>query len=114
MNKVALLGLASQNPQKSNRQTPKVKWCRFRAQAKEGPDCKKCKPFVDVPWKSSASRLETVWRLDRLGRSFADLIGPKETRGSGIGFVSLMEAFEMTTPTGRAMAGMLAVLAESR
>jgi putative DNA-invertase from lambdoid prophage Rac len=30
----------------------------------------------------------------------------------GIGFVSLTEAFDMTTPTGRAMAGMLAVFAE--
>jgi DNA invertase Pin-like site-specific DNA recombinase len=29
----------------------------------------------------------------------------------GIGFVSLMEAFDMTTPTGRALAGMLAVFA---
>jgi putative DNA-invertase from lambdoid prophage Rac len=30
----------------------------------------------------------------------------------GIGFVSLTEAFDMTTPTGRALAGMLAVFAE--
>jgi putative DNA-invertase from lambdoid prophage Rac len=29
----------------------------------------------------------------------------------GIGFVSLTEAFDMTTPTGRALAGMLAVFA---
>jgi putative DNA-invertase from lambdoid prophage Rac len=30
----------------------------------------------------------------------------------GIGFVSLTEAFDMTTPSGRALAGMLAVFAE--
>ena len=30
----------------------------------------------------------------------------------GIGFVSLTEAFDMTTPTGRALAGMLSVFAE--
>jgi putative DNA-invertase from lambdoid prophage Rac len=36
----------------------------------------------------------------------------KELAELGIGFVSLTEAFDMTTPTGRAMAGMLAVFAE--
>ena len=54
-----------------------------------------------------------VWRLDRWGRSLADLILTlKELMELGIGFVSLIEAFDMTTPTGRAMAGMLAVFAE--
>ncbi|WP_084080745.1 recombinase family protein [Edaphobacter aggregans] len=54
-----------------------------------------------------------VWRLDRWGRSLADLILTlKELTELGIGFVSLTEAFDMTTPTGRALAGMLAVFAE--
>jgi putative DNA-invertase from lambdoid prophage Rac len=54
-----------------------------------------------------------VWRLDRWGRSLADLILTlKELADLGIGFVSLTEAFDMTTPTGRAMAGMLAFFAE--
>lgn len=54
-----------------------------------------------------------VWRLDRWGRSLADLVLTlKELVELGIGFVSLTEAFDMTTPTGRAMAGMLAVFAE--
>jgi DNA invertase Pin-like site-specific DNA recombinase len=35
----------------------------------------------------------------------------KELAELGIGFVSLTEAFDMTTPTARAMAGMLAVFA---
>ena len=36
----------------------------------------------------------------------------KELAELGIGFVSLTEAFDMTTQTGRALAGMLAVFAE--
>ncbi|MBA3441493.1 MAG: recombinase family protein, partial [Pyrinomonadaceae bacterium] len=36
----------------------------------------------------------------------------KELSDVGVGFVSLTEALDLTTPTGRAMAGMLAVFAE--
>jgi len=51
-----------------------------------------------------------VWRLDRWGRSLVDLV---TTLGElGVGFVSLTEALDLTTPTGRAMAGLLAVFAE--
>ena len=54
-----------------------------------------------------------VWRLDRWGRSLADLVVTlKELAELGIGFASLTEAFGMTTPSGRALAGMLAVFAE--
>ena len=54
-----------------------------------------------------------VWRLDRWGRSLADLIGTlKELTELGVGFVSLNEALDLTTSSGRAMAGMLAVFAE--
>jgi len=54
-----------------------------------------------------------VWRLDRWGRSLADLIITlKELTDLGVGFVSLTEALDLTTPSGRAMAGMLAVFAE--
>jgi putative DNA-invertase from lambdoid prophage Rac len=54
-----------------------------------------------------------VWRPDRWGRSLADLILTlKELTELGVGFVSLTEAFDMTTPTGRDLAGMLAVFAE--
>jgi DNA invertase Pin-like site-specific DNA recombinase len=34
----------------------------------------------------------------------------QELHELGVGFVSLTEAFDLTTPTGRAMAGLLAVL----
>ena len=54
-----------------------------------------------------------VWRLDRWGRSLLDLIGTlRELHDVGVGFVSLTEALDMTTPGGRALAGMLAVFAE--
>jgi DNA invertase Pin-like site-specific DNA recombinase len=54
-----------------------------------------------------------VWRLDRWGRSLADLITTlQELNALGVGFVSLTEALDMTTPTGRAMAALLAVFAE--
>lgn len=54
-----------------------------------------------------------VWRLDRWGRSVADLITSlNELQALDVGFVSLTEALDMTTPSGRAMAGMLAVFAE--
>jgi putative DNA-invertase from lambdoid prophage Rac len=54
-----------------------------------------------------------VWRLDRWGRSMADLVTTlQELRDLGVGFVSLTEALDLTTPSGRAMAGLLAVFAE--
>ena len=54
-----------------------------------------------------------VWRLDRWGRSLADLVATlQELNDLGVGFVSLTEALDLTTPGGRAMAGLLAVFAE--
>jgi DNA invertase Pin-like site-specific DNA recombinase len=53
-----------------------------------------------------------VWRLDRWGRSVADLLATlQELDHLGVGFVSLTEALDLTTPAGRAMAGLLAVFA---
>lgn len=46
-----------------------------------------------------------VWRLDRWGRSVADLLATfQELEHLGVGFVSLAEALDLTTPAGRAMA----------
>src|ERR1039458_9752553 len=57
--------------------------------------------------------LVLVWRLDRWGRSVADLLATfQELDHFGVGFVSLNEALDLTTPAGRAMAGLLAVFAE--
>lgn len=54
-----------------------------------------------------------VWRLDRWGRSVTDLLLTlQELEHLGVGFVSLTEALDLTTPAGRAMAGLLAIFAE--
>jgi putative DNA-invertase from lambdoid prophage Rac len=54
-----------------------------------------------------------VWRLDRWGRSVTDLLVTlQELEHLGVGFVSLTEALDLTTPAGRAMAGLLAIFAE--
>jgi putative DNA-invertase from lambdoid prophage Rac len=54
-----------------------------------------------------------VWRLDRWGRSLLDLVGTlQELASLNVGFVSLSEALDLTTPSGRALAGMLSVFAE--
>jgi DNA invertase Pin-like site-specific DNA recombinase len=54
-----------------------------------------------------------VWRLDRWGRSVADLVSRlQELTALGVGFVSVTEALDLTSPAGRAMAGLLSVFAE--
>jgi len=54
-----------------------------------------------------------VWRLDRWGRSVTDLLATlQELSHLGVGFVSLTEALDLTTPAVRAMAGLLAIFAE--
>jgi putative DNA-invertase from lambdoid prophage Rac len=57
--------------------------------------------------------LALVWRLDRWGRSVTDLPATlQELEHLGVGFVSLTEALDLTTPAGRAMASLLAIFAE--
>jgi DNA invertase Pin-like site-specific DNA recombinase len=54
-----------------------------------------------------------VWKLDRWGRSLVDLMTTlPELTALEVGFVSLTEALDLTTPAGRAFAGFLAVFAE--
>jgi hypothetical protein len=54
-----------------------------------------------------------VWRLDRWGRSVTDLLATLQELDLGVGFVSLTEALDLTTPAGRAMAGLLAIFADN-
>jgi DNA invertase Pin-like site-specific DNA recombinase len=52
------------------------------------------------------------WRLDRLGRSAKGLLTLlDELQALGVGFVSLREGFDLGTPAGRLMAGVLASVA---
>src|SRR3954454_17633727 len=54
-----------------------------------------------------------VWLLDLWGRSVTDLLATlQELEHLGVSFVSLTEALDLTTPAGRAMAGLLAIFAE--
>ena len=55
----------------------------------------------------------TVWKTDRLGRSLRDLISMLDDfRDRGIEFLSLTEAIDTKTPSGRAMWQMIGILAE--
>lgn len=54
-----------------------------------------------------------VWKLDRFGRSLVDLVTSlNELRTLDVVFVSLTESLDFSTPSGRAMAGMLSTFAE--
>lgn len=54
-----------------------------------------------------------VWKLDRLGRSVRDVLNIlHDLQGRKVQFRSLTEAIDTTTPTGRAMLHMVALLAE--
>jgi putative DNA-invertase from lambdoid prophage Rac len=53
-----------------------------------------------------------VAKLDRWGRSLPDLVNTmQELTALGVGFVSLSDSLDLTTPSGRALAGMLSVFA---
>src|SRR6266581_7443449 len=54
-----------------------------------------------------------VWKLDRFGRSLKHLVNSlAEFESLGIAFISLKESLDLTTPSGRAMFGMIAVMTE--
>jgi putative DNA-invertase from lambdoid prophage Rac len=53
-----------------------------------------------------------VAKLDRWGRSLADLVSSmQELAELGVGFVSVSDSIDMTTAAGKALAGMLSVFA---
>lgn len=54
-----------------------------------------------------------VWRLDRFGRSLKDLVGRVEAlREQGVGFRSLTEGIDTTSPTGKLVFHLFGALAE--
>jgi DNA invertase Pin-like site-specific DNA recombinase len=56
---------------------------------------------------------QVVWRLDRLGRSLSHLIATlAELAGRGVGFKSLTEQIDTTTPGGKLIFHVLGALAE--
>jgi len=66
-------------------------------------------------WKQrAAARLMWCWCGGWIaGRSVTDLLATLQELGHlGVGFVSLTEALDLTTPAGRAMADLLPIFAE--
>lgn len=64
---------------------------------------------------AKARRIDTiiVWRLDRFGRNLRHLITTlDELRALDVGFISLGEGIDTTTPVGRLNAGIFGALAE--
>lgn len=63
--------------------------------------------------KRGPDRVVLVWRLDRWGRSAADLLITLDDLAShGAAFASISEALDLSTPLGRMAVGMLAVFAQ--
>ncbi len=57
--------------------------------------------------------LVAAWSVDRLGRSLQDLVGfLEELKGHGADLYLHQQALDTTTPSGRALFGMMAVFAE--
>ena len=62
---------------------------------------------------ATAGDLFVVYKLDRLARSTKELYQLTDhLKNKNVDFVSINDAFDTSTPTGRAMFGMLAVFAE--
>jgi DNA invertase Pin-like site-specific DNA recombinase len=54
-----------------------------------------------------------VWKLDRFGRSLRHLVNSlAELEATGVAFVSLKDAIDLSTPAGRLMFGVIASMAE--
>lgn len=101
---------------KAMREYAKKRGWNVALQIKEVGSGAKTRPRREELLKAARRRevdVIIVWRLDRWGRSLADLVTTlRELSDLDIGFVSLNEAIDLTTPSGRALAGMLAVFAE--
>jgi DNA invertase Pin-like site-specific DNA recombinase len=74
------------------------------------------RPQLDLMLKDAVRGKFSVvmaWAVDRLGRSLPDLVGTmQELHGAKVDLFLLKQALDTTTPTGRAMFGMLGVFAE--
>lgn len=74
------------------------------------------RPAFDQLCKAIARReidLVAAWSVDRIGRSLSDLIGfLSDIHAAGIGLYLHQQGLDTTTPSGRAMFGMMGVFAE--
>jgi DNA invertase Pin-like site-specific DNA recombinase len=75
-------------------------------------DRSKCKELEKLAKRRQLDVI-LVWRLDRWGRSLSDLTTSlRDLLAIGVEFASVTEGLDLSTATGRAMAGMLGVFAE--
>jgi len=74
------------------------------------------RPEFDALLKAAVRRevdLVAAWSVDRLGRSMQDLVAfLEDLRSHGVDLYLHQQALDTTTPSGRALFGMLAVFAE--
>ena len=94
----------------ANAQPDEVIWYRdkFTGTTMERPGLERL--LSDV--RSGKVSKVCVWRLDRLGRTAKGLLTLlDELQALNVGFVSLREGFDLSTPAGRLMAGVLASVA---
>ena len=77
---------------------------------------KQRRPALDELLKAARRRdidVIIVWRLDRLGRSLPHLLQLlQEFQALGVGFISLRESIDLTTPVGKLMTYMLSAFSE--
>ena len=74
------------------------------------------RPALDAMLKAATRRefdLVAAWSVDRLGRSLQHLVaGLGDLQASGVGLYLHKQGLDTSTPSGRAMFGMLSVFAE--
>jgi len=74
------------------------------------------RPQLDLMLKDAVRRrfdVAMVWAVDRLGRSLPDLVtSMQDLHGAKVDLFVLQQGLDTTTPSGRAMFGMLGVFAE--
>lgn len=74
------------------------------------------RPGLDKLMKAVARReidMVAAWSVDRLGRSLQDLVGIlSDIHAKGVGLYLHQQGLDTTTPSGKAMFGMMSVFAE--
>jgi DNA invertase Pin-like site-specific DNA recombinase len=74
------------------------------------------RPQLDLMLKDAVWRkfdVVMIWAVDRLGRSLTDLVSSmQELHGAKVDLFVLQQGLDTTTPSGRAMFGMLGVFSE--
>lgn len=88
----------------------------FEDQGISGAKGRDQRPAFDALMKAIARReidLVASWAVDRLGRSLQDLVGfLNEINAKGVDLYLHQQALDTSTPSGRAMFGMLSVFAD--